>query len=409
VDAARCVAELAKDHPKEGRPKPESRHSIVHVTKVWLRVDLAVGILLSAFGVILVSGLVHNNAPQHASATAAAALVLLMTLPVVWRRQAPVAMGVVLAVGAVVNPLVIGRMVRCGPALPALLLVAYAMGWYPKGLSRLSSLLGLGFLILSATVQCCTDPNLQPAVIIAMGPMIVGFYGIGRLVRSRTQMAAELERRNEELRRQRSRRAELAVLADRARIAEGLDADLNGRIVEMALAAGGGRIALQADDSEGAARDAFTFIQAQGRETLTHMRRVVGTLLEADTPARAPQPSLSQLDGLLSGSRSSDVHLHVTGKPVVLPRGLELSAYRTLELLLAGYGDMPGEPIDISIDFTAEALSIRVGGPVPPAGEREAALVSARARVDLLQGSLSSGCPGNRWETDVTLPLQVGA
>ena len=375
------------------------------MSKVWLRIDLAVGLLLSAYGVILVSGLVRGNA-KHAGAMAAA-FVLVMTLPVAWRRQAPVAMAAILAIGAIVNPVVIGHMIRCGPALPALLLVAYAMGWYPDGLGRLATALGLACLLLSATVQCYTDPQLQPVVIIALGPMIVGFYGIGRLVRSRTKMATELERRNQELLRQRARRAELAVLSDRARIAERLDAGLNGQIVEMALAAMGGREAVRSGAPDGEARDAFASIQTQGRETLTHMRRVVGTLLEAETTSR--QPSLSQVDGLLTGSSSADVHLHVRGKPVVLPRGMELSAYRTLELLLNAYGDTPGQRIDIFIDFSTEALSMRLGGPVPPNGRREAALVSARARIDLLHGSVLSACPAGRWETSVTLPIRDGA
>src|ERR1700722_14936253 len=84
------------------------------VNKLWLRIDLAVGILLSVFGVYLVSGLDHHNA-RHAGA-AAAAMVLLMTLPVAWRRQAPVAVSAVLAAGAVLNPVDIGHMIRCGPA-----------------------------------------------------------------------------------------------------------------------------------------------------------------------------------------------------------------------------------------------------------------------------------------------------
>ncbi len=72
------------------------------VKKVWLRIDLAVGILLSVFGVYLVSGLDHHNA-RHSGA-AAAAMVLLMTLPVAWRRQAPVAVSAVLAAGSRAQP-----------------------------------------------------------------------------------------------------------------------------------------------------------------------------------------------------------------------------------------------------------------------------------------------------------------
>jgi signal transduction histidine kinase len=381
------------------------------VTKVLSRVDLAVGVLLAAFGVALVSGL-GIGTPEHAG-PAAAAMVLLMTLPVAWRRQAPVAVAAVLAVGAVLNPLVIGDMIRCGPALPALLLCSYALGRYPDRLRRPVAALALALLLVGAAVQCVTDPNLDPPTMVALVPMILGLYGVGRLVRSRTDLAGELERRNEELRLQRERRALLAVQADRARIAEGLDASLNAQIVEIGAAAERGRRILQgsAETSTGSAdagRD-FTAIQEQGRDALAHMRRVVGTLLQPEAPSTAPQPSLSQLDGLLARAGSSDVRLHVTGTPKALPSGLEVSAYRTLEHLLSAYGTTPSQSIDIDVDFATEALSLVVSGPAPPDVDRHAALASVRARIDLHHGSLATSCPGQQWETRVTLPLPDGA
>jgi signal transduction histidine kinase len=362
---------------------------------------------LSVFGIILVSGLVHGNT-RHAGALAAA-LVLLMTLPVAWRRRAPVTVAAVLAAGAVVNLVVVGRMIRCGPALPALLLSAYAIGRYQNRMGRLASVAGLGCLLGSAVVQCLTDPNLEADVMVALAPMILGLYGVGRLVESRTRLTAELERRNDELGRQRTRRSELAVEADRERIAQGLDAGLSAEIVQIGAAAAAGRQALQEPAAITAALDAFASIQQQGRETLGRMRRVVGTVLDPEPPAVSPQPSLSQLDALLAKAGSADVHLHVSGTPKSLPSGLELSAYRTLEHLLDAYTEDSGQRIDIEVDFAAEALSMRTRGPVPPAADRNAALASARARIELHRGSISSAFPGGRWETSVSLPLQAGA
>lgn len=377
------------------------------MTKVWQRIDVISAAGLSLFGIFLVSGLDPGNT-RHTGALAAA-LVLLMTAPVAWRRQAPVGAAVVLGAGAVLNPLVVGRMIRCGPALPALLLCAYAIGRYQERFSRLAAVAGLGCLLGSATVQCLTDPNLQAVVMVVLAPMILGLYAVGLLVASRTRLTAELERRNDELRRQRARRAELAVAADRERIAQGLDAGLSAEIVRMGAAAATGRRALAEPATAPAALDAFASIQQQGRETLTWMRRVVGTLLDPEPPAVSPQPSLSQLDALLARAGSADVRLHVTGVPKALPSGLELSAYRTLEHLLDAYRENPGQRVDIDVDFAAEALGMRTRGPVPQAVERNAALASARARVELHQGSISSACRGDRWETSVNLPLHDGA
>ncbi len=378
--------------------------TIHRVAKAPPKLDIALALLLSAYGVILVSGLVKGNS-RHAGA-AAAAMVLLMTLPVAWRRPAPVAVALVLVLGAALNPLVIGEMVRCGPALPALLLCAYSIGRRPvRGLVAMT--LGLAFLAGSATIQSLTDPNLDAGVIVVMVAMIVGLYIVGRLVDSRTQMASELERRNDQLRGQRARRSELAVQADRARIARGLGGTLNAQIVAIDRSARSGHQALQQEDTDEAALEAFESIQQRGRETLTHMRRVVGTLLDPDRDWE-PQPSLSQLDRLLTETGSADVHLHVTGAPTVLPAGVELSAYRIVEHLVRAYGDSLRASIDVHVDFAAEALTLSVRGPRPPDTEAQAALASARARVAVLRGSLTTARLPDGWEATVSIPLDSG-
>jgi signal transduction histidine kinase len=294
-------------------------------------------------------------------------------------------------------------MIRCGPGLPALLLCAYSVGRRPVRLTGKATGLALTCLLGAATVQCLTDPNLNGAVMVAMTPMIVGLYAVGRLVESRTLLAADLEQRNEQLRQQRQRRAELAVEADRARIAEGLDTNLNAQITEIGVATQIGRQALADEKSAEAAKEAFGVIQRRGQETLAHMRHVVGTLLEVHLSQ--PQPSLSQLDRLLERAGPADVHLHVTGQPLVLPAGVELSAYRTLEHLLDAYGDEAGSRIDINVDFAAEALELTVQGPLPDAVGLQAALAAAQARVSVHHGSLSSTHSGGLWEATARLPI----
>jgi signal transduction histidine kinase len=362
--------------------------------------DVLVGVALSAFGVVLVSGAVNGNT-KHAGA-AASVMVLLMTLPVVWRRGYPVAVAAALAAGAILNPLLIGDMIRCGPALPALLLCAYSVGRKPVRLGWTATSFGLAFLLLSATVQCFTDPNLQGVVMVALAPLILGLYGTGRVIRSRTSLAAELERRNEQLRQQRALRADLAVRADRVRIAEGIDATLNAQITEIQAAAASGRQALD-EESSPVALAAFGIIQERGRETLTQMRQVVGTLFEPD-PIE-PQPSLSQLDRLLSRAVPADIHLHISGQPRPLPAGIELSIYRTLEHLLEANSHLPDSRIDVNVDFATEALELTVRGPAPQAVDLQNALEAAQARVSVHHGSLTSDCLGGKWEATARLPF----
>jgi hypothetical protein len=373
------------------------------------KIDAAIGLALAAIAVFMVGGGDANNA-SHAGA-AAAVMVLLMTLPVIWRRRAPVWVSAVLAIGAIVNVMVIGDMVRCAAALPALLVCAYAIGRYSARPRWAAAITGLSFLLVSAGVQGWTDPELSgsPHVTgLAESALVLLFFlAAGGVIESRARLGRELDRRNEQLRRQRERRAELAVAADRAQIADGLQSRLQTDIDEMRQAAVTARGALTEGGSRQAAAAAFQAIHWRGRETLTQMRRVVGTLLENLPPE--PQPSLSQLDGLLEQAGADDVRLHVSGRPRVLPAGIEESAYRTLESLLAAFGTNAGQRIDVNVDFAAGALIITVHGAAEEPAVIQSALASVRASVDLRQGSMTSTGQDSIWVATVTLPLPANA
>jgi hypothetical protein len=212
---------------------------------------------------------------------------------------------------------------------------------------------------------------------------------------------------NEELARQRGRVAELAIQADRTRIAQGLEESLSHQISDIADAAATGRQALDAPAGEGAAQEAFATIERRGRETLQHMRRVVGTLLETEAPS-APQPTLRELDRLVAGLRQQDVEIHVIGEPRVLPAGLELSGYRTLEHLLQAFEQAKGR-VDVYVEFGVDALELRVCGPAVEAALQDAALAAARARLAVHSGTLEDTRPDGEWEAVARLPLAANA
>ena len=373
------------------------------------RLDATIAVALSAIEVYLAGGGDANNA-RHAGA-AAAVMALAMTLPVVWRRRAPVGVAAALAIGAIVNVAVIGDMIRCAAALPALLVCAYAIGRYPARPRWTTGILGLSFLLISAGVQGATDPELSGSPFgegLAESALVLGFFfAAGGVIESRTRLGRELDRRNDQLRRQRERRAELAVAADRAQIADGLQGQLQTDIGDMRRAAVTARAALADGGSRQSAAVAFQAIHGRGRDTLTRMRRVVGTLLENLPPD--PQPSLSQLDGLLKLAGPADVRLHVSGRPSALPAGVELSAYRALESLLAAFGTDDGQRVDVNVDFAAEALVLSVHGVAREPAAVQTALASVRAGLDPRQEAVTSASPDGLWVATVTLPLPANA
>jgi signal transduction histidine kinase len=359
--------------------------------------DIGVAALLSAWAVLLVTG-AFPGSTDHGGVLAAVA-VLAMTVPVAWERRAPLGAAVVVAAGTVVNELLIGAMVRCGPCLPAVLLIAYFAG---TRLSRPRLAVAAALGLASVTLQAYNDPQLGPGFVTVGLPAVVLACAAGWLVHQRMAAAAALRARNAELRAQRERTAELAVAADRARVASDLHDFVRDQITVMADAASAGRDLI--DDNPVVAQEAFAQIGTSGRETLAQMREVVGNL--RTDHLTGPQPVLADLDRLLDQATTADARLRVSGNPRALPAGLELSAYRIVEHLLEALEDAPEARIDVHLRFSDDALELDVSGPASK--QPGAAFATAHERVALLGGTLNVETGSDRCTALVRLPLASG-
>jgi signal transduction histidine kinase len=357
--------------------------------------DAALAALLSLWALALVSGVI-KTVPH--SGVAASVLVLAMTLPVAWERRAPAAAAAAVAVGAALNELLIGPMVRCGPCLPAVFLIAFFAATRLDG----RKLVAAEMLCAGAvTTQAFFDPQLGAGFLVAGLPVVAASCLAGRLARSRTLAAAALRERNAEIRDQREQTARLAVAADRVRVAADLDEFLCDRITAMAAKAAAGRELIYADPA--GADSALTAVESDGRATLAQMREVVGTL-RADQ-LTGPQPVLAQLGSLLEGATSADARLCVEGSPRALPAGIELSAYRIVEHLLTALQDAPEARIDVCLRFGQDALELDVAGPASRQADPVAAFAVARERVALLGGTLRIQTGSGRCTALVRLPV----
>ncbi len=358
--------------------------------------DIVLAGALSLFMVGLISGTLTAQHPPGGVVAALGALA--MTLPVAWERRAPVAAAAAVAIGAAVNELLIGPLVRCGAALPAVFAIAFFVGTRCSG-RRLA--IGLGFCLGAVTTQAFFDPQLGPAFLVAGLPVAAAFCLAGRLVRSRSAAAAALRQRNAELRAQREQTAQLAVAADRARVAGGLDSFLRDRITNMASAAAAGREMVFSDPA--AADSAFATVEISGRATLAQMREVVGTLRQESLTE--PQPVLAQLGNLLERATSADARLQVEGSPRALPDGVELSGYRIVEHLLTAMEDAREARIDVCVRFAPHALELQVSGPAARQADPATAFAIVRERAALLGGTLRVQSRAGRYDVVVQLPL----
>ena len=214
-------------------------------------------------------------------------------------------------------------------------------------------------------------------------------------------MADELEERTGELRAARDERARLEVATDRARLSAELDELLQRRLGGLARMAD---VGADATDSAGATAT-LVDIERESRRTLEEMRELVGVLRDdASAAPTAPQPTLTHLEALLVRAKGTDAKLRVEGSPHVLPAGVELSAYRVVEHLLAALGDVPD--VEVRVRFSDDALELAVSGPARR--HAKAAIEQARERVQLHRGTLEATTRGGRAEAVASLPILAG-
>jgi len=364
--------------------------------------DIVLALLLSAFMVLLVGGILSPSATGNPHGGAVAAVFgLLMTAPVLWERRAPLTVAAVLAVGTLANELIIGSMIRCGPALPAVLVTAYFAATRLTGRRLAAAAL---LCAAAVTLESFYDPRLGPSFLVAGLPAVVLACIAGRVVRSRAAATAQLRARNAELRAQRERTAELAVAADQALVAADLGTSLRDRISAMAETATTGRTLI--DSNPAAVQEALAAVESSGRATLAQMREVVGSL-KSDR-LTGPQPVLADLVTLLERATTADARLQVSGSPCALPAGLELSAYRIVEHLLAALEDAPGIRIDVRVQFAADGLELDISGPASRSGDNGAELAAARARAGAIGGSFDVVADSGQCAARVWLPLNAG-
>ncbi len=361
--------------------------------------DIAVAVILSGYAVALTSGALPTGHP-HGGAGASAG-VLAMTLPVAWRRRAPLAAACVLAAAAVANGLVFGSMVRCAATLPAVFLVAYTIG---VRYDRARSASGLLFCAGAVVAEALYDPQIGANGLVVVLAVLAAFFAAGRLIRARNATAEALRGKSAELRRQRQETARLAVLADRAHLSRDLEGSLHAQIGGIASTAAAGLGALDADHD--AARRALASIERDGRAVLGHLRQVLGGLHEQATGE--PQPTLARLSGLLARATTADARLTVDGDPRTLPAGLELSGYRIVEHLLLALEDAPEAAVAVRLWFRPDLLELHVSGPPSPTADLRAVLAAARERASLHGGTVESRVADGICYATARLPLISG-
>jgi signal transduction histidine kinase len=240
------------------------------------------------------------------------------------------------------------------------------------------------------------------------------------MMRWRRSYYRELEERAARLERERDAEAQMAVAAERARIARELHDVVAHNVSVMVVQADGASYAL--DSSPERTREALAAISATGRQALAEMRSLLGVLRSASSlPDQAdlgPQPGIDQLSGLLEQARATGlpVSFTVEGVPRQLPQGTALTTYRVVQESLTNARKHGGAGVTavVTLRFCEDEVAVVVtddGRATQKAGDGQGhGLIGMRERVELFGGTVTAGPkPGGGFRVVATLPVRRDA
>lgn len=342
---------------------------------------------------------------------------LAMTVPLAWRRRAPLAvLGVPFAV-LLVEALVV---VLADASLPRPTSAAMLAGWviavYSTGAhadlprSLAGAVMGFSFLPISVTA----DPgrsfdDVDPVSVL----FILIPWATGVALRRQRAQARRLRELAARLDRERMEQARTAVAEERARIARELHDEIAHSVSVIAVQADAAEGALARDP--GLAREPLAAIKTTARGALVELRRLLGVLRDAgETPTLAPQPGVAQLGLLVEQTRRAGlaVELRVEGEPLPLPAGLDASVYRIVQEGLTNVHKHAGPArARVVVRYGAHVLELEVGDDGGGLGTGDGAghgLLGIRERVALHGGELDAGpLPGGGYVLRARLPLEA--
>jgi signal transduction histidine kinase len=376
-----------------------------------------------------------------------ALLVALAALPLIVRRRFPL-----LAFWAVLLATLVFHAERQADSntvaaltLICCLIAAYSAVTYSPYRVRAIISLGIGSVLL-AIRHDTTIPDVAAGYLPLLLLLAIGLAA--NTVHVWRQRVAALEAEREEA-------TAHAVAAERARIARELHDVVTHNVAVMVVQAGAARTVL--DTAPDRAREAMLAVEAGGRAALADLRHVMGLLTmggnqpllgepagveppgdsRADhvPPSRddiapapggatplpddlAPQPGLDQLPALVGRVRATGVpvEIAVTGTPVPLPSGADLTAYRVVqEGLTNALKHAAGSNVRVGVDYTDDEVRIVVSdtGGARTGGEHAGTgrgLAGLRERLALFGGTLqATPRPVGGFRVTAAIPLPSGA
>lgn len=360
--------------------------------------------------------------PQSALAVpVASALLVLLIVPLIWRRRFPYAVLITCTLVLVTAAAI--QVPGLAWTVNAWALAFYSAGVYgqerwrtPLRAIALASFMGVvvyQFVWLDQNTYRDSPAFLLIVPILANLLIGAATWWFSDEVRLSRERHAQLAARTLQLEQERELNARRAVLEERVRIARELHDVVAHHVSLMGVQAGAARRVLPSDPTK--SEEMLNAIENTSREAVTELHRLLGFLRREEEDGLAPQPSLQQIDALLTQMRDAGlpVTLSIDGEPRPLPPGIDLSAFRIVQEALTNTLKHAGPArANVAIRYADRALEIEVSddGIGAPNGSLLAGngMVGMRERVNLLGGRFdASPLPGAGFRVQASLPLDA--
>src|SRR5947207_2982567 len=310
-------------------------------------------VLAFALAVLVLSEVFTSGGYLSGSNWVYVTVAVLMTVPLAWRRRAPLLV-VVLVMGAfAAQSLILDPTPTPDVELIPALIAVYSVAAHGE---RWVSFVGGGLSLVAGLIWLGIDDFLLPMV------MFGGAWFAGRLVQKRQFYAMAFAERARVLERERDANARVAAAEERVRIAREMHDVLGHSVSVMVVQAGAERLSL--GEERPATREALLAIERTGREALAEMSRLLGILrTDGDGLALAPRPSLAHVDALLQTVRDAGVpvELRVDGEQTDLPPGVDVSAYRIVQEALTNVVKHAGPAqVSVVVRYGGRAVEVEV-------------------------------------------------
>jgi signal transduction histidine kinase len=416
-----------RTHPGSKRPNPASEHDggnppVDGLWRVWetlrdwdQRFALVVDTTLAGGLFLICSGwFVFAKVPPRDLWFVAG-----LTLPLIFRRRAPIVVFLVLAVVALIQWTTVTALVADASLLAALYTVTTECDWLAVVVATLMLEIG----VILATARWTPVGNYFKSLIFLTGMVSVSVLA-GVVVRALRRQMGWLVERAHRLEVERDQQSFLAAAAERARIAREMHDVVSHNIQVMVTLADAATVAQRTDPQR--ASEAMADVSGTGRQALRDMRRLLGLLREGEAradvgsvgpvqpegEALAPQPGLNELDALAQRVRSTGlaVVFETTGHPFPLSGAAGLTVYRIVQEALTNTlkHAASAHTVNVSICFDEPDVGLRIlddgatKGTVP-SGEGHG-VVGMTERAAAFEGTLSAGPrPEGGWQVSTTL------